>query len=310
MKDLSIVIVNWNTKQILDDCLQSVYDQTKSIDFEVVVVDNASEDDSVEMVKSKFPQVILIANDENVGFAAANNIGFRVCSGEYILLLNSDTIVLDSALEKTLAFARSRPDYGVVSCKILNDDRTLQPNCFMYPSLLNFTLFLLGLYKLFPKNKFFGRSEMTWWNYDEIMEVEVIKGCFMMVRSDALKEVGDMDERFFMYSEEVDWCFRYGKNGWKLGFFPDAETIHLGGISAARLGGDRALIKDKSTLRFMRKHWSKGRYSVAYTMMILFYLSRLPAVFILSVATKKERYSKIVDNHWTGLKGLLACKHD
>ena len=306
MKDLSIVIVNWNTKQILDDCLKSVYEQTKNIDFETIVVDNASEDGSVEMVREKYPQAILIANDKNVGFAAANNIGFKVCQGEYVLLLNSDTIVLDNALEKTLAYARTKPKYGVISCKVLNDDHTLQPNCFMYPSLLNYTLFLLGLYKLFPNSRFFGREKMTWWDYSDNRDVDVVVGCFMLVRKDALLETGPMDEGYFMYSEEVDWCVRFNKNNWKIGFYHEAEIIHLGGASAVRLGPDRALVKDRSSLRYMRKNWSKPRFYAGVLLVLLFYVSRLPPAWLLYLFTQKANYKKIALNHWSGIKGIVT----
>lgn len=309
MTELSIVIVSWNTKDILDDCLESVYRETKDIEFETIVVDNASEDGSAEMVREKYPQVKLIAHDANVGFAAGNNIGFKVCTGEYILLLNSDTIVLEGALQKSVAYAKAHPDFGVVSCKILNQDLTLQPNCSMYPSLLNSVFFITGLYRALPKNKLFGRAAMTWWDYDDEREVQVLKGCFMLVRKDALAQVGPMDERFFMYSEEVDWCYRFHKAGWKLGFFPTAQIIHLGGVSAAKLGGGRALIKDKSTRRYMRKHWSAPAYFMGVTFMCIFYLTRLPGAALLSMATGKDKYKKRLENHWTGLKGL-ATKQD
>ncbi|SMF13278.1 hypothetical protein SAMN02745866_00835 [Alteromonadaceae bacterium Bs31] len=309
MTSMSIVIVSWNTKDILRDCLISVYQNAGDENYQIIVVDNASQDGSAEMVAEEFPQVELIVNDANVGFAAANNVGFKVATGEYILLLNSDTIVLEDALQKTLNYAISRPDLGVTSCRMLNADRSLQANCFMLPSFVNSVLFLTGLYRIFPKNKFFGRAEMTWWNYDEEQEVEALKGCFMLVKREALEVVGDMDEQFFMYSEEIDWCYRFAKAGWKLGFYPGADIIHLGGVSAAKLGPDRALIKDKSSIRYMRKHYSKIHFVAGYFMMILFYLSRLPAVAALSIFSKKPGYKKIRDNHIAGLKGLVLCKH-
>jgi len=306
--ELSIVIVSWNTKDILRDCLVSVYAETKETDFEIIVVDNASEDGSADMVEQEFPQVILIRHPENSGFAAANNIGFGHCKAEFVLLLNSDTIVLDGALDKTIAYARTVPQYGVTSCRVLNDDKSLQPNCFMYPSILNSTLFVTGLYRIFPKNKFFGRQQMTWWDYNDEKEVQVIVGCFMMVRKEALEQVGPLDEQFFMYSEEVDWCYRFSSQGWKLGFFPGAEIIHLGGASAAKLGGDRALLKDRSSRRFYKKHWSKPAYLVALFLMFCFYATRLPGTILFALATGKQKYRKKVDNHWTGIKGLFTEK--
>ncbi len=305
MTALSIVIVSWNTKDILRDCLVSVYQETKGIEFETIVVDNASHDGSVGMVKAEFPQAIVIENEKNVGFAAANNIGFKIAKGEYVLLLNSDTVVLDGALNKTLDYARQQPELGVISCRILNSDRTIQPNCSMYPSLLNSLFFVTGLYKLFPRSRVFGRAQMTWWDYSDERDVEVLKGCFMLVKAQALREVGDMDEQFFMYSEEVDWCVRFAKAGWKLRFYPGAEIIHLGGASAAKLGGDRALIKDRSTKRYMRKHWSKPAYALGVTSMFLFYITRLPGVAVLKAISENPRYQKQYENHLSGLKGLF-----
>lgn len=305
MLDLSIVIVSWNTREITRECLESVYRQTRGIHFEVIVVDNASEDGSAQMVAAQFPQVVLICSPSNVGFAAANNLGFKVAKGRYILLLNSDTVVLDGALQRTLEYADSRDDLGIVSCKVLNKDRTLQPNCSMLPSNLNFLLMISGLYKAFPKNRFFGRAEMTWWDYSCEREVEVLKGCFMLVRRDALQEVGDMDAQFFMYCEEVDWCKRFADKGWKLGFFPHAQIIHLGGSSAAKLGPERARIKDRSTLYYMRKHWSPLQQLIGKILMLGFYGSRLPAAAVLALLTGNERFGKIRANHWAGITGLL-----
>src|SRR5690606_21572354 len=141
--------------------------------------------------------------------------------GRYLLLLNSDTIVLDNAISKTMQFMEKNPTYGVGSCKILNADRSLQPNCSMQPSLTNLALLVSGLPKVLPQNRFLGRAEMTWWNYSEERSVEVLKGCFMMVRRKAFEDTGEMDPNYFMYSEEVDWCNRFILAGWKLGFFPN-----------------------------------------------------------------------------------------
>jgi GT2 family glycosyltransferase len=309
MVTMSIVIVSWNTREILRDCLASIYENAAPEEFQIIVVDNDSADGSAEMVKEQFPKVDLIVNDDNLCFAAANNVGFKIAKGDYILLLNSDTIVLGDALQKTLAYAQSKPDYGIVSCKILNEDHSLQPNCFMLPSFLNSVLFLTGMYKLFPNSKFFGRAEMTWWDYANEIDVEALKGCFMLVRKEALDQVGGMDEQFFMYSEEIDWCYRFSKQGWKLGFYPDASIIHLGGVSAAKLGADRALIKDKSSIRYMRKHYSTPHFYIGYLMMVLFYMSRLPAAAALAAVSKNEKFKKIRDNHLSGLTGLLLLKH-
>ena len=158
--DVSIVIVNWNTKDLLRDCLKSIGENTREVDYEIVVVDNNSTDGSAQMVKDEFEHVLLISNSENRGFAAANNQAVKIAKGRYILLLNSDTIVLDQAIEKTVVFADKHPDTAVTGCRVLNPDGTLQKTCFMFPSILNMFLAGIYLYKLFPKSTFFGRERM------------------------------------------------------------------------------------------------------------------------------------------------------
>ena len=176
--DVSIIIVSWNTEEILRNCLKSVYEDGGDVAFEVIVIDNASSDGSAEMIRKNFPQVVLIENSENRGFAAANNQGITIAKGRYVLLLNSDTIVLDKAIEKTLSFADAHRESGIVGCRVLNPDKTLQPTCFMFPSVLNMLLSTTYLYKLFPKSRFFGRERMTWWDRSDTRQVDVATGCF------------------------------------------------------------------------------------------------------------------------------------
>lgn len=261
--DVSIIIVSWNTRDILHRCLQSVYEQTDEITFEVIVIDNASSDGSAEMVEREFAQVRLIKNTENRGFAAANNQGAEIARGRYLLLLNSDTIVLDNAIGKTVKFADEYSEAGVVGCRVLNPDRTLQPTGFMFPSALNMLLAASYLYKLFPRHKFFGREQMTCWGRDDVREVDVVTGCFMLARREAIEQVGMMDESFFMYGEETDWCWRFKKAGWQNLFYPGAEIIHLGGQSTRQVKPQMILQLKAGLLRFIRKHRTARSYATA-----------------------------------------------
>jgi GT2 family glycosyltransferase len=304
--DASVVIVNWNTRGLLAQCLQSIEAEIASERFEVIVVDNASSDDSCEMVRRDFPRVRLIANSENRGFAAANNQGIAIAQGRYILLLNSDTIVLDSAIEKTIAFADRHHDAAVVGCRVLNADRSLQLSCFMFPSVLNFFLHSTYLYRLFPRNRLFGREQMTWWDRDDEREVDVVTGCYMLVRRAAIGEVGVMDERFFMYAEETDWCLRFAAKGWKNRFTPEAEIIHLGGGSAPKLSANRARVTNRSFVRYMFKHWSKPRAIAGVGMLALFYSLRLAVLLPKRMLTRDKSSELLFDNHWAGLKDVLA----
>lgn len=274
--DVSTVIVNWNTCDILRNCLASLYAKTRDVEFEVIVIDNASSDGSVDMVKSEFPQAELIANTENRGFAAANNQGIAVAQGRYVLLLNSDTVVLDGAIDKVVAFADTYPKAGITGCRVLNEDKTLQLSCFMFPSVLNMFLLTTYLHKLFPKSKLFGRSRMTWWDGSDIREVDVVTGCFMLVRQEAIKQVGMMDEGFFMYWEETDWCYRFKRAGWKIMFTPCGEIIHLGGVSSKQVKPKMVRQWRKSMLLFFKKHKSPLAYVSAWILIALFFLTRVP----------------------------------
>lgn len=287
--DISIVIVSWNTRDILRDCLRSIGEEAGSLCCETIVVDNASADDSVQMVRREFPQVRLIENAENRGFAAANNQGIAVAQGRYILLLNSDTVVLDKAIAKTVAFADAHPDAGMIGCRVLNADRTLQPTCFMYPSLFNMLLSSTCLYKAFPRSPFFGRECMTWWDRDDVRQVEVVDGCYMLVRREAMEQVGLLDETFFMYGEETDWCYRFQQAGWKNVFCPHAQIIHLKGQSSKLVKTDMAYQLRAGILQFVKKHHGPIRYGVACLMVSLWFAVRVPYWLFKSLCETDKR---------------------
>jgi GT2 family glycosyltransferase len=287
--DVSVIIVNWNTRAVLRDCLESVYAQTRDVTFEVIVVDNASTDGSPELVKRGFPQAYLIENFTNRGFAAANNQGMAMARGRYVLLLNSDTIVLDNAIAKTVVFADRNPQAAVVGCRVLNPDHTLQPTCFMFPSLLNMLLSVSYVYKLFPRNRFFGRERMTWWDRDDAREVDVVTGCFMLVRREAIEQVGVMDEEFFMYGEETDWCYRFRREGWKVSFVPLADIVHLGGASSRQVAQRMTLQLSSSILYFLRKHRGRARYVLGCALTAFFFLVRIPVWLVKGCISRSDR---------------------
>jgi hypothetical protein len=233
------------------------------------------------MVKREFPEAILLQNDENRGFAAANNVGMAVAQGRYILLLNSDTTVLDNAIGQVVSFADLHPESAVVGCKVLNSDGTLQRTCFMFPSLLNMLLSSTYLYKLFPRSKFFGREQMTWWDRDDVREVDVVTGCFMLVRREAIEQIGLLDERFFMYGEETDWCYRFKQAGWKAIFTPAAEIIHLGGQSSKQIRAKMLVQLRLSILHFISKHYGWLSHKIASLLVVLFFAVRVPVWLIV-----------------------------
>jgi GT2 family glycosyltransferase/glycosyltransferase involved in cell wall biosynthesis len=287
--DISIVIVNWNTRDILRDCLVSIYAQTKGNCFEVIVVDNGSTDGSAEMLRKEFPEVILLQNEINRGFAAANNQGMTIARGRYVLLLNSDTVILDDVISRSAGFADSQPKAAVVGCRVLNPDKTLQRTCFIFPSLVNMLLSSTYLYKLFPRSRFFGRERMTWWDRSDIREVDVVTGCFMLVRRQAIQQVGMMDEQFFMYGEETDWCYRFKQAGWTVVFMPNGEIIHLGGQSSKKMKSEMILQLRAGILLFFRKHKGFVSYRLACLLTCLFFLVRVPYWLLKSLTHPQTR---------------------
>lgn len=288
MPSLSIVIVNWNTREMLRECLQSVFMTTGALDFEVIVVDNASEDGSVAMVKADFPQAHLICNTENRGFAAANNQGFAVSAGEHILLLNSDTIVHEDVLEKSVEWLDTHPDVGAMGCRVLNTDGSVQKTCSMYPSLLNQFLLTSGLSKLsWPR--FFSRYQMDGWQRDDEREVEVISGCYLLVRKTVIDEVGVLDESFFFFGEETDWCKRMRDAGWVLMFAPVGEITHHGGGSVKSLNDKRDVMLSEAIIRLHRKHSGLVGALAAFVIILSFNGSRAIAWSLASLVASSLR---------------------
>lgn len=271
--DLTIVIVNWNTKGILEECLHSTLNGIQGMSAEVIVVDNGSEDGSPEMVRREFPEVQLIANAENLGFAAANNQAIEVAKGKHVLLLNSDTLVLGDVLPRSLAYMETHPEVGVMGCRVLNTDRSVQLTCSRIPTLTNLFLLTTGLFRL-KTPKFCGRYQLLDWDRDSERDVETVTGCFMLVRRAALDDVGLLDETFFFYGEETDWCKRFAVHGWKLRFAPVGEIVHHGSLSSRACNHRRDLMLSEGILRYHRKHSGVFATALAWCMLATFNTSR------------------------------------
>lgn len=255
MTDISVVILSWNDQRYLEECLQSLTNCTKSRVVEIIVVDNASTDGSPEMVESKFPMFKLIRNGQNLGFPKGNNIGIHAATGKYIFLLNSDIKVLDGCFDALADYLDVHPDIGMIGPKILNGDMTHQSSCRRFPTLWNNFCMLGGLSRIFKRSKFFSGEHMFYFEGDRLMDVDVLVGCFWAVRRKALEQFGLLDEGFFMYAEDLDWCRRCWKSGWRVVFFPVAKAIHYrGGSSAKQDPVVIALTQQRSILRYWRKH--------------------------------------------------------
>lgn len=274
--DVSVIIVNWNTRDLLADCLKSLKETTHNVEYEVIVVDNNSSDDSVQMVAEQFSDVKLIVNDDNLGFAAANNQGIEIAQGRYVLLLNSDTILYEGAIEKNLVYADRNQDAAVFACRVMNSPEEVAMTCFCFPNLLNLFFSMTGLEHVFKMNRLFGRERMRWWPRDTYRRVDVVTGMYMFVRKKAIDDVGLMDESFFFYYEETDWCYRFAKKGWKALFNPEAVIMHVGG------GGQSSSIaalkmfvqQQKSCLIYFRKHEGALKTFIARMILAIGYACR------------------------------------
>jgi GT2 family glycosyltransferase len=288
--DISVVIVSWNDRRHLEACLESLAPAGASLDMEIVVVDNASTDGSTHMVETKFPAVRLIKKNENLGFAKANNIGIKASTGKYLYLINSDVKVLDDCVKLLADYMNENPRIGILGPKVLNGDMSLQSSCRKAPGLWNNFCSATGLANVFRNSAIFSGEQMTFFKGDRIMDVDVLAGCFWVARRAAIDGFGLLDEKFFMYAEDVDWCMRCRKAGWGVVFFPGASAIHFGGGSSARQGSVWvALTQQRSILRYWQKHHGAlGRFLIS-GLMITHKAVRLSAAMVDYVIRHSER---------------------
>jgi hypothetical protein len=265
---LSIIIVSWNVKDYLKPCLDSIFGTVNNIEFEVFVVDNNSYDGTVDFIKECFPQVRLIANKDNLGFARANNQAIAKSKGRYILLLNPDTIVLPGSINRMIAFLDTNRNFGAVGPKILADDRVTVSVCAArrFPSIKTIFFTVTTLNRI---AKCFSSSAMEWWDHKDSREVDSLSGSCMMVRKKVINKIGLLDESFFMYAEDIDWCYRIKKGGWKISYLCDAVIIHYGEKSAVKKFSETENMAEnfKAYFKYFRKHYGLI-YALFYRLMI------------------------------------------
>lgn len=257
-KKLSIIIVNYNVEYFLEQCLNSVLKATKNIDTEIFVVDNNSIDGSVDLVKEKFPEVILYDNQENLGFSKANNQAMRESKGEYILLLNPDTVVEEDTFQKCIDFMDDHPDAGGLGVRMIDGKGKFLPESkrgLPTPSVAFYKIF--GLSRLFPKSKQFGKYHLGYLDEFDTNEIEILSGAYMFMRKDALEKVGLLDEAFFMYGEDIDLSYRITQGGFKNYYFPEAQIIHYKGESTKKSSINYVFVFYRAMVIFAQKHFSQ-----------------------------------------------------
>ena len=271
---LSIAIVNWNTRELLYNCLESIISYPPECPFNIIVVDNASSDGSSEMIRERFPQVCLIDNQENAGFARATNQAIKTTDSKYILLLNPDTVILPDALQNLVEFMETNPGAGAAGSRVLNPDGSLQTSCYVAPTLSHEFFRLFHLSRLVP----YSAYQMKNWNTSFPRSVDIIQGDCLMVRKSALDQVGPLDESFFIYSEDVDLCYRLQRASWGLYWVPEAQVIHYGGQSTRQVAAEMFLQLYQSKLMFMRKHHGKAAGTTYKFLLLLAALPRLTLI--------------------------------
>jgi len=260
--DVSIVIVSFNTRDVLRDCLHSAYRELGSLRVQIIVVDNASTDGSCSMVEHEFPGVLLIRSKVNLGFGPANNLGFQSAGGRYIVLLNSDAFLSEGSLQRSVAHMDATPRAGLGGGRLIGRDGSWQPSARMFPTVFGDLLILSGLAARFPRSRFFGRADRTWASPMEAAVVDWVPGAYSIIRAEALRSVGSFDPRFFLYYEEVDLCKRIKNEGYSIWYWPDIAIVHIGGESSRQVralqlsqtGAQLTLWRMRSMLLYYRKH--------------------------------------------------------
>lgn len=289
---LSICIVTYQARDYLRDCLNSLYAHAPNGEYEIIVVDNHSTDGTIETLERQFPQVQLIKNPTNNGFTAPMNQALRQAQGQYLLQLNPDTIVHDQALNQLIQFMQSHPKVGICGPKVLNTDGSLQKPCRRGESTPWAVItYFLGLSSLFPKSKLFGGYLMNYLDEDEINEVDGVAGSCMLLRREVIDQIGYLDERFFAYQEDADFCFQARQAGWKVYYVPTAQVTHYGGQGGSRVQPYRSIFE------WHRSYWLYYRKNLAanyfFLLNWLYYLAMLVklALALLSNLVRKEKFA-------------------
>lgn len=303
MTDLSVIILNWNTKEDLRRCLASMEPSVlgqeragagnagsgrrgagaalaEESPIEVIVVDNASTDGSVQMAQEHFPWANVIANAQNVGYSAGNNLGIEAATGRHLLLLNPDTVIHDDALMTLVQFTDARPEAGIVGAKLLNRDGSLQYSCRRFPTLANGFFRDTPLGRLFPKNRYNRDYLMTNWDHSTPREVDWVSGAAMLIRRECLEEIGTLDEGFFMYCEDVDICFRARERGWKVFYCPDAVITHLIAQASDQNAAAMLMERHRSMYRFFRKHYADTAHPLIWPVVVAGLSARAGALVV------------------------------
>ena len=287
---VSVIIVSWNACAFLRECLQSLSAGVSEYPMEIIVVDNASSDGSAECVEHEFSHVRLVRSPSNLGFARANNLGICQSAGDYVCLVNSDVNVHRGCITQLVDYCEAHLETGLAGPLIFGADGKIQRSCWGFPSVWNMFCRALAVDTIFPRVKVFGGYELGYWRQDTTRPVDILGGCFWLARRRALSGVGLLDESFFMYGEDMDWCRRFWSNGWKVAFVAEAQATHYGGASSANAPVRFYIERQRADLQYWAKHHSRAGLAAYYLVSILHMMVRLCGYGLASCVSARSEH--------------------
>jgi GT2 family glycosyltransferase len=286
--DVSIITVTRDQFELLGKCLRSIEKYTKGIEFEMIVIDNKSTKGDTEEITKKYNFVKLIKNSSNRGFAAASNQGAQIAIGKYLLFLNDDTELLENTIEKVYRFAEKMGKV-IIGCKLLNSDQTHQPSTSELPNIKNIINSNFFLYSLFPKSKLFNKFYMNYSDIKEPVQVDYVIGAFLFIEKSSFLNLGGFDTRFYLYTEEMDFSYRFNKSGGKVYYFPNSSIIHIGGATLKAENWFTILHKNLSMIQYYQKNFSGLSFVIALSINYLGIFIRIPLFFLLGLI-RRDKY--------------------
>lgn len=278
--DVSVITVNYNSIELLKNCLDSLQKFTKDINYEIIVVDNNSVTGDIDKLLKDYDRITLVKNDVNKGFGSANNQGVKIAKGKYVLLLNNDTILFENSIKKVFDFTESLKGNIIIGCKLLNEDRSIQKSVYDFPTLLNVFTSNFFLYLIFPKSKYFNKYHLMNKGLNDVTEVDVVTGAFLFMDRKIFDSLGGFDERFFFYMDDTDLCYRHKKNNGKVIYYPETSITHLKGKSVKGESWFKNKHQSISTIKFFQKHFVGLKFFLAIIFHNAGLLVRIP-LFIL-----------------------------
>ena len=290
--DVSICIPTRIAKDLLVDCLRSIRANTSAVSFEIIVIDNDSCDGTCEQLEREFPEIRVIVNEQNFGFGRATNQGMRISTGRYVLFLNNDTVVLPNALDRLVEFMDGHPEAGICTPKVLNRDGTMQKQCRRsFATPWDLFCYFSGLSSAFPKSRLFARYLVTYEDENAIRKVDAVSGSCMLIRREVINQIGLLDERFFAYQEDTDYCFRAHQAEWEVYYYPDAQIIHYASHGGSRVNPYRSIYEwHRSYLLYYRKNLASRYFFLFNWFYYLAMLFKLASALLVN-SVRKEKYA-------------------